>query len=337
MNYLTCSEQFSFDVPLAILGGPTSIYLLEGILPAWIPDRFFWSYLAGAVFFFTALAVILKKESGAHGLDRFVPAGRLFLAFPMAVFGVEHFIYADFVATLVPSWIPGHLFWTYFTGIALIAAALSITLKIQARLAATLLGIMIFLFVLMVSVPKIIASPGDRFVWNGGVRDLALSASALIFAATQTEAWQRHRQHWFIAIGRFGVAIPLLIFGVQHFIYPDFVPGIPVNKPMPIWIPLHWFWSYFTGAAFIAASVSLMIKRRPRLAASLLAVMLLLWLLLIYIPTLVINPYDTGYALGNVAMHLALCGGALILAGTQSREATLQQESSLQETALMQS
>jgi uncharacterized membrane protein len=342
MNKIICAGQFSIALPLAIFWGQPFTHVIGGIVPPWIPGRFFWSYLAGTALFFTALGVILKKETApGSGLDRVIPVGRLFLAFPMAVFGVEHLIYADFCATLVPSWIPGHLFWTYFTGIALIAAALSITVKVQARLASTLLGIMIFLFVLLVSVPKVFSTPGDRFVWSAGLRDLALSASALIFAATQTKAWSQEWQgperRWFITVARFFIAIPVLVFGVQHFIYPDFVPGIPVNKPMPLWIPGHLFWSYFTGAAFIAASVSLMIEKEARLAASLLTGMLLVWLLVIYIPIWVADPHDTGYALVNVAMHLALSGGTLILAGTQTKEAAVDQSSALAETALVQS
>ena len=37
--------------------------------------------------------------------------GRLLFALCMAVFGIQHFMYARFVAALVPSWIPGPLFW----------------------------------------------------------------------------------------------------------------------------------------------------------------------------------------------------------------------------------
>jgi hypothetical protein len=65
----------------------------------------------------------------------------------------------------------------------------------------------------------------------------------------------------------------------------------------------------------------------------------MLWVLvlLIYIPVLITNPYDTGYALCNAAMHLALSGCALIYAGTQRDEAIVQQTSSLHDPALMQS
>src|SRR5713226_7889837 len=54
---------------------------------------------------------------------------------PLVVFGVQHFLYARFVAALVPSWIPGHLFWAYAVGIAFIATTLSIIVNIKARLA----------------------------------------------------------------------------------------------------------------------------------------------------------------------------------------------------------
>src|SRR5882757_6460728 len=37
--------------------------------------------------------------------------GRYLFAITLAVFGVQHLLYAKFVATLVPSWIPGRLFW----------------------------------------------------------------------------------------------------------------------------------------------------------------------------------------------------------------------------------
>ena len=42
---------------------------------------------------------------------------------------------------------PWRLFWAYFVGFALLAAALSIATKIQVRWSGLLLGIMMFLFV----------------------------------------------------------------------------------------------------------------------------------------------------------------------------------------------
>ena len=57
-------------------------------------------------------------------LDKITKLGRYFLALPMVVFGIQHFLYAEFIVNLVPAWIPGGLFWTYFAGVALFAGAI---------------------------------------------------------------------------------------------------------------------------------------------------------------------------------------------------------------------
>jgi uncharacterized membrane protein YphA (DoxX/SURF4 family) len=75
---------------------------------------------------------------------RLMTIGRLVFALPMPIFGIQHLLYVAFVATLVPSWIPGHLFWAYFTGTAHIAAGLSIAAHFKTRISATLLGLMFF-------------------------------------------------------------------------------------------------------------------------------------------------------------------------------------------------
>jgi uncharacterized membrane protein YphA (DoxX/SURF4 family) len=81
----------------------------------------------------------------------------------MILFGIDHFLYADFVSKLVPMWIPGQLFWTYFAGVALIGSGIGIILKIKLKLVATLLGVMIFLWLIMLHIPRAIADPyGDK-------------------------------------------------------------------------------------------------------------------------------------------------------------------------------
>jgi hypothetical protein len=82
-------------------------------------------------------------------------AGRWLIAISLVVFAVQHFMYARFVATLVPAWIPAHLFWAYFTGIAFVAAAISIATKRMLRMGATLLGTMFLLWVVLLHAPRV--------------------------------------------------------------------------------------------------------------------------------------------------------------------------------------
>ncbi|HEY1994461.1 MAG TPA: hypothetical protein VGG81_08660 [Edaphobacter sp.] len=121
----------------------------------------------------TVLFEILAMVGGAWGLAagfpaegrgssswdgtvlRLAEAGRFLIAISLVVFAVQHFMYARFVATLVPAWIPARLFWAYFTGIAFVAAAVSIATKRMLGMGATLLGTMFFLWVVLLHAPRV--------------------------------------------------------------------------------------------------------------------------------------------------------------------------------------
>jgi uncharacterized membrane protein YphA (DoxX/SURF4 family) len=85
----------------------------------------------------------------------FADVGRYLIAVALAVFAAQHFIYAGFVATIVPAWIPARLFWAYFTGAAFVAAALAIVSKKMLQLAAMLLGTMFLLWVVVLHIPRV--------------------------------------------------------------------------------------------------------------------------------------------------------------------------------------
>src|SRR5438093_12299148 len=84
--------------------------------------------------------------------------GRIFVAVSLVVFGVQHFMYGGFVAGLVPAFMPGRLFWAYFVGVAFFAAAGGILYKLMARPAATMLGVMFFIFVVLLNIPRIVGN-----------------------------------------------------------------------------------------------------------------------------------------------------------------------------------
>jgi uncharacterized membrane protein len=125
-------------------------------------------------------------------LEKLIPAGPVFYSITMIVFGVAHFLYPGFVATLVPNWIPGHIFWTYVAGVALIASGVGIALRIQGRLAANLLGIAIFVWFLVLHIPRGIADPhsGEGNEWASVFEALAFSGTCFIMGANLPKSWQ---------------------------------------------------------------------------------------------------------------------------------------------------
>jgi uncharacterized membrane protein YphA (DoxX/SURF4 family) len=117
--------------------------------------------------------------------------GRLLFAISLVVFGVQHFLYARFISTLVPSWIPGHLFWAYFVGVAFVASALSVAARKHAGLAATLLGLMFFLWVISVHLPRVVASTHDGKEWTSMFVALAMCGGAWVMAGQRWLASRR--------------------------------------------------------------------------------------------------------------------------------------------------
>jgi hypothetical protein len=85
--------------------------------------------------------------------------GRVLFALTIISFGVDHYVYAHEATGYMPSWIGHKLFWLYFTGTCLLGSGLAILLKTRVGLFATLLGSMIFIWVLILHIPKVIASP----------------------------------------------------------------------------------------------------------------------------------------------------------------------------------
>src|SRR5215471_13702038 len=109
-----------------------------------IDPSVFWPYAAGAAILMIGLpVVILGAARHARGLDRLIAFGPLLFGIAMAIFGADHFVGAKVVATIVPSWIPWHLFWTYFVGTALIAGALSLATTVLWRMAAGSFALML--------------------------------------------------------------------------------------------------------------------------------------------------------------------------------------------------
>lgn len=256
----------------------------------------------------------------ARGINRAVVFGPLFFAIPMAVFGADHFMTPKIVATLVPSWIPGHLFWVYLVGVALILAALSIVTEKLSVLAATLLSAMIFSFVLLIHAPNFAANVSDRFGLAVLLRDSSFSGGALAYALARTDKWPKHRLSRATMVVRYVVALVAVVFGAEHFLHPEFVPVVPLKQLMPTWIPGHTFLAYLTGAVLIACGLSIFFNWKARLAATWLGIFVFVVVLLVYLPIMVAKVSDIGNGLNYLVDTLAFSGAALLLAGALPSE-----------------
>ncbi len=117
---------------------------------------------------------------------KLLTALRVGFASLLIVVGVQHFMYAQFVATLVQRWMPWHLFWAYFIGVAFFATALALVTGKVVRVATAMLGLMFFLFVITLHIPRVAAASHNGNEWTSLFVALAMCGTSWIFAGDGT-------------------------------------------------------------------------------------------------------------------------------------------------------
>lgn len=112
-------------------------------------------------------------------MNALLKIGKYLFAIPFLAFGVMHMMAAESMAGMVP--IPGGVIWVYITGVAMIAAAISIFIGKLDKLAAFLLGLMLIIFVVTLHLKGAIS--GDQMAMSSMLKDLALAGGAWMYAA----------------------------------------------------------------------------------------------------------------------------------------------------------
>ena len=237
-----------------------------------------------------------------HRLGRL---GRIFFGVSLIAFGIQQFIYGDFVPGRAPAWpgsMPGRLLWAQLSGAVLIACGAAIVAETKARVAAVAVAAMIFVWALLRHIPLAAADRNYGGAWTNLGKALALSGGALAVAALSPR-WTY--------VGRVCLGAFLISSGIQHFLFVGFVMSL-----VPTWIPGARFWTCFAGVALIAGGAGLIVPRTARLAAALSGLMILLCLVLLHIPR-ALNAPDAQSRNEWTAVFeaLAMSGIAFVLAG----------------------
>lgn len=285
-----------------------------------IPGEVIWSAGVGALVFTIGLARILVRGElqKARGLDKLILFGPLCYGAPLAAFGTEHFTLAPIIASLVPSWMPFHDFWTYAIGAGFIAAGFSIVTGVLTRLSASLVALTFFVFVITMDAPAWTRDLSDRIALTLTARELSFCGGALALVATLTP--RSTTADRLAAIARYFVAIPVLVFSFEQFLHGDHVPGIPLERLTPSYVIGGAVWTYVAAVVYAIAGALLAAGRHRRAAATWVGVTVLVLVVAVYIPIQVMERASLGNGFNFLADTLMFGGAVLLLAGAMPRE-----------------
>jgi uncharacterized membrane protein len=158
-------------LPLMLLAGTLAVSFLFLHLPAVLTDAVIanaWTkagkalVLLGGCVSVAATFTERNTPGSAFLAGRWpVALGRTTLASFMMMASVQHVRWFEFVVSLVPAWVPGGgAFWTYAAAVFLLAGGLGMLIPATRMRAAQLSGVMIFLWVFMLHLPRALNAVG---------------------------------------------------------------------------------------------------------------------------------------------------------------------------------
>lgn len=239
---------------------------------------------AGIAALVAGLFLVGVRFTAASGVGRILVLGPVFEAVALAIFAAEHFLAAHDLAGIVPRWIPAPLFWTYLVGVALLAAAISFIAWRYVHWSASLLALLFLIIVATVDLPNLSKHVHERLFWTLTARETAFAGGAMVLAASR---WSPGRPAiTLLIVGRLFVACTFIFYAIEHFLFPRFVPGVPLEKMTPAWVPAPVLLACIVGMTLLAAGVGLMISPARRAAAAGAGAVLLLLTAFFYVPIL---------------------------------------------------
>ena len=162
-------------------------------------------------------------------------------------------------------------------------------------LAAAILTVFLGLWVFALQVPHALAAGGGDWkalsgTWLGFAEDLTLACGAWTLLALSDQDDNDAMAPWLtdaraLRIAQALVGVACLIFGASHFAFADFT-----STMIPSWIPARLPLAYITGAGHLLTGLALLSGVLARLAATLEALMMTLFVLLVHVPMLVAGP-----------------------------------------------
>lgn len=198
---------------------------------------------------------------------------------------------------------------------ALIALGSGIGLLIERTgvYAARVLLAWLLLWLLVFKVRYIVMAPWAEVSYQDCGETAVVIAAAWVLYAWFAGDWDKRRLGFAtgttgVRIARVFYGLALIAFGLSHLVYFNLTAPL-----IPGWLPWHPFWAYFTATAFLAAATAILVGVAARLAATLSALQIGVFLALVWIPR-VVTGHANNFQQGEFIITGVLTASAWVVA-----------------------
>ncbi|HEY3858067.1 MAG TPA: DoxX family membrane protein [Gammaproteobacteria bacterium] len=245
---------------------------------------------------------------------RIASVGHAVFAATMIAIGILGLVKSEYAAIWdgVPKALPGRELLPYLSAIVALACGIGLFLPRTAGLAARVLLAYLLLWMLIFKGRYIVLAPTQEGSYQSAGENAVIVAGAWVLYAWLAGEWDKQRLGFAtgdrgVRIARVFYGLALIAFGLSHFFYLQFTAPL-----IPSWLLWPVFWAYFTGTTYLLAGAAVLSGICARLAATLAAVQMGSFLLLVWLPMIVAGKMSD-FNWGEIVVNFALVAGGWVV------------------------